>query len=50
MNDPAHFVQLQRKLGAADLLNEYVKHVGSGLFAIPPAPKSGHYIGEQLFA
>ncbi|WP_446665755.1 iron uptake transporter deferrochelatase/peroxidase subunit [Flexivirga sp. B27] len=49
MNDPAHFVQLQRKLGAADLLNEYVKHVGSGLFAIPPAPKTGHYIGEQLF-
>lgn len=48
-NDPAHFVQLQRKLGAADLLNEYVKHVGSGLFAIPPSPKSGHYIGEQLF-
>ncbi|GGB42208.1 hypothetical protein GCM10011492_36470 [Flexivirga endophytica] len=48
-NDPAHFVQLQRKLGAADLLNEYVKHVGSGLFAIPPSPKTGHYIGEQLF-
>lgn len=48
-NDPAHFVQLQRKLGASDLLNEYVKHVGSGLFAIPPAPKAGHYVGEQLF-
>ncbi|RNI17773.1 Dyp-type peroxidase [Flexivirga caeni] len=49
-NNPAHFVQLQRKLGAGDLLNEYIKHVGSGLFAIPPAPKAGHYIGEQLFA
>lgn len=48
-NDPAHFVQLQRKLGAADLLNEYVKHVGSGLFAIPPPPRTGHYIAEQLF-
>ena len=49
VNDPAHFVQLQTKLGAADLLNEYILHVGSGIFAVPPTPATGHYIGEQLF-
>lgn len=49
MNDPEHFVRLQRKLGAGDLMNEYITHVGSGIFAIPPTPKTGHYIGEELF-
>ncbi|HEY5223582.1 MAG TPA: iron uptake transporter deferrochelatase/peroxidase subunit [Microbacteriaceae bacterium] len=50
MNDPAHFVTLQKKLGAVDRLNEYISHVGSAVFAIPPAPKVGSYIGESLFA
>ncbi len=49
MNDPEHFTQLQRKLGASDRLNEYVSHIGSAVFAIPPAPRKGSYIGEQLF-
>ncbi|GIH12010.1 iron uptake transporter deferrochelatase/peroxidase subunit [Rugosimonospora africana] len=31
------FVPLQRSLGAHDALNEYIQHVGSGLFACPPA-------------
>jgi deferrochelatase/peroxidase EfeB len=48
--DPAQFVQLQKRLGSSDLLNEYIAHIGSGLFAVPPAPKPGHYIGEALFA
>jgi len=50
VNDPANFVTLQTKLGSSDLLNEYISHVGSAIFAIPPAPQKGHYIGEQLFA
>lgn len=50
MNDPAHFVRLQTRLGASDSLNEYVSHIGSGLFAVPPTPASGHYIGEALFS
>ncbi|MGM0348662.1 Dyp-type peroxidase [Streptomyces sp. Adlamb9] len=29
------FVALQRKLGMNDALNEYIQHVGSGLFACP---------------
>jgi deferrochelatase/peroxidase EfeB len=39
--DPrTQFVTLQRKLGAHDALNEYIQHVGSGLFACPPGVKS----------
>jgi len=49
VNDPEHFTRLQRKLGASDRLNEYVSHIGSGVFAVPPAPRKGSYIGEQLF-
>lgn len=48
--DPAHFEMLQSKLGAADALNEYIAHIGSGIFFVPPAPKEGHYIAEQMFA
>jgi len=47
--DPEHFTRLQRKLGASDRLNEYVAHIGSGVFAVPPAPRSGSYVGERLF-
>ncbi len=49
-NDPAHFEQLQRKLGAADALNEYISHIGSGIFFVPPAAKVGSYIGAELFS
>lgn len=49
VNDPEHVTRLQRKLGASDRLNEYVSHIGSGVFAVPPAPRKGSYIGEQLF-
>jgi deferrochelatase/peroxidase EfeB len=48
-NDPANFVKLQNRLGATDLLNEYIRHVGSAIFAIPPAPESGHYLAQPLF-
>ena len=50
MNDPAHFIQLQTKLGSSDLLNEYISHIGSAIFAVPPAPAKGHYLAEALFA
>ncbi|KEO54645.1 Dyp-type peroxidase [Thioclava indica] len=48
-NDPAHFEKLQRKLGAGDALNEYISHVGSALFWVPPAAPEGSYIGAPLF-
>ncbi len=49
-NDPQHFIRLQNRLGASDPLNEYIRHIGSGIFVVPPAPEEGHYIGEALFA
>jgi deferrochelatase/peroxidase EfeB len=48
-NDPQAFVRLQNRLGAHDLLNEYIRHIGSAIFAVPPAPAEGHYIGQSLF-
>jgi deferrochelatase/peroxidase EfeB len=50
MDDPDSFIKLQTKLGSSDNLNEYISHVGSAIFAIPPAPKKGHYLAEELFA
>jgi deferrochelatase/peroxidase EfeB len=49
-NDPRHFITLQNRLGAHDLLNEYIRHIGSAIFVVPPAPAEGHYIGQALFA
>jgi deferrochelatase/peroxidase EfeB len=48
-NDPQAFVRLQNRLGANDLLNEYIRHIGSAIFAVPPSPSEGHYIGQGLF-
>lgn len=49
MNDPAHFETIQGRLGASDGLNEYIAHIGSAIFFVPPAPKEGSYIGEGMF-
>jgi deferrochelatase/peroxidase EfeB len=49
-NDPAHFETLQTTLGSSDLLNEYISHIGSAIFFVPPAPRAGHYVAEGLFA
>jgi deferrochelatase/peroxidase EfeB len=47
--DPrAQFVPIQRRLGLNDALNEYIKHVGSALFAVPPGARKGGYVGETL--
>jgi deferrochelatase/peroxidase EfeB len=48
--DPEQFVSIQRRLGSIDALNEYVKHVGSALFAVPPGAPPGGYVGERLLA
>jgi deferrochelatase/peroxidase EfeB len=44
------FVAVQRRLGSSDALNEYISHVGSAIFAVPPGAPSGGYIGETLLA
>ncbi len=46
--DPDQFVQVQTRL-AADALNEYIKHVGSGVFAVPPGTRPDGYVGQGLF-
>ncbi|ALE91597.1 peroxidase [Arthrobacter alpinus] len=49
--NPEQFVSLQRKLGSSDRLNEYIRHVGSGVFAVPGGlPESGSYYGKEFFA
>jgi len=49
VNDPQHFVDLQTRLGKFDLLNEYIRHIGSAVFAVPPAPRTGGYLAQALF-
>ncbi len=46
--DPEQFVAIQRRLGSFDALNEYIKHVGSAVFAVPPGARNGGYVGEAL--
>lgn len=50
VRDPhAQFVPVQMALSSRDVMMEYLKHTGSGLFACPPGvPESGFW-GETLF-
>ncbi|HEY5941728.1 MAG TPA: iron uptake transporter deferrochelatase/peroxidase subunit [Solirubrobacterales bacterium] len=47
---PEQFVAIQRRLGSLDALNEYIKHVGSAVFAVPPGATPGGYVGQGLLA
>jgi deferrochelatase/peroxidase EfeB len=42
------FIPIQRRLSNDDALNEYVRHVGSGIFAVPPGTTGDGYVGETL--
>ncbi|MDI6099523.1 iron uptake transporter deferrochelatase/peroxidase subunit [Actinoplanes sp. NEAU-A12] len=45
------FIPVQRSLAGRDELNEYIRHVSSGLFACPPGVTgSGDHWGSALFA
>jgi deferrochelatase/peroxidase EfeB len=48
--DPAQFVSLQQKLGTQDALNEYIQHIGSGIFAVPGGVARGGHWGDGLFS
>ncbi|NOU97742.1 deferrochelatase/peroxidase EfeB [Paenibacillus sp. LMG 31456] len=43
------FIPMQQKLASMDKLNEYIAHVGSGLYACLPGASAGGYIGDTLF-
>jgi deferrochelatase/peroxidase EfeB len=42
------FAAIQRRLGMSDALNEYIRHNGGGLFAVPPGTRPGGFVGEAL--
>ncbi|UUN26576.1 iron uptake transporter deferrochelatase/peroxidase subunit [Streptomyces sp. FIT100] len=45
------FVPVQRSLAASDVLNEYIQHVGSALYAIPPGVRDeDDWWGRALFS
>ena len=44
----AGFTRMFEPMAKLDALNQYTTHVGSGLFAVPPAPHAGGFVGEGL--
>ena len=49
--DPrTQFVPIQQRLDEADLLNQWVTHTGSGVYAILPGFDAGQMLGASLFA
>ncbi|MCK9903417.1 peroxidase [Parafrankia colletiae] len=51
--DPrTQFIPIQRRLAGADALNEYIRHTGSAIFAVPPGvtTSAGDHWARLLFA
>ena len=44
------FIRIFDKMSKFDMLNQFVTHVGGGLFACPPGAGHGEFIGQRLFA
>ena len=45
------FIPIQNQLARSDTMNEYIHHVGSGIFACPPGVRQpGDFWGRALFA
>ncbi|MGW0389456.1 iron uptake transporter deferrochelatase/peroxidase subunit [Streptomyces sp. NPDC003042] len=42
------FVPVQRKLDRGDALSQFIRHESSGLYAVPPGPRAGEYVGQRL--
>ena len=50
-SDPrTQFIPIQQRLSRSDAMNEYIQHIGSAIFAIPPGAQSGSFVGAGLFA
>ncbi|MBX3094343.1 MAG: deferrochelatase/peroxidase EfeB [Cryobacterium sp.] len=47
--EPETFITVQRSL-ARDTLNEYIRHVGSSIWAVPPGAREGEFVGQALFS
>jgi deferrochelatase/peroxidase EfeB len=51
VTDPrTHYIPMQTAMARNDRLSEYLQHIGSGLWAVPPGVPKGGYVGEPLFA
>ncbi|MBS1691001.1 MAG: deferrochelatase/peroxidase EfeB [Actinobacteria bacterium] len=51
-NPVTQFIPMQKALARRDLLNEYITHTGTGVFAVPPGVAEGDssaYWGSTLF-
>ncbi|MBL7495624.1 deferrochelatase/peroxidase EfeB [Frankia sp. CNm7] len=46
---PRQFIDIQNAL-ARDPLNEYIRHVASGFFAVPRGVRGGEHVAQDLFA
>lgn len=49
-NPLTQFVPLQARLAASDALNRHTLVTSSSIFACPPGPREGGFIGDALFA
>jgi deferrochelatase/peroxidase EfeB len=43
------FVKIFDTMSKFDMMNQFVTHVGGGLFACPPGAKEGGFVGQPLF-
>lgn len=51
VTDPAtHYIPMQTAMARSDLLSEYLQHIGSGIWAIPPGVAKGEFVGQGLFS
>ncbi|MGM9987140.1 MAG: iron uptake transporter deferrochelatase/peroxidase subunit [Bacillaceae bacterium] len=47
-NPQKQFIPMLKKLAQGDALNEYIKHIGSAMFACPKGVAKGEYIAQGL--
>ena len=43
------FIKVFDKIAKFDMLNQFVTHVGGGLFACPGGAAKGQYVGQAMF-
>ncbi|MBB5190896.1 deferrochelatase/peroxidase EfeB [Silvimonas terrae] len=43
------FIPINHQLAKLDIMNQFITHVGSGIFACPPGAQPGSFIGATLF-
>lgn len=44
----AQFNAVQRRLASSDRLNQWITHIGSAVYALPPGAAEGEFVGQHL--